>query len=47
MSFDDWCSQNRLTDAERAELVWFLATLRMRRTLEVLLSEPERKWLVL
>lgn len=47
MTFDEWCSQFRLTDKERAELVWFLATLRMRRTLEALIVQPRQEWIIL
>lgn len=36
-SFDEWCGQFTLTDAERRELVYFLAAFRYRRTIETLM----------
>lgn len=36
MTFDEFCAQFTLTSEERAELVWHLAALRFRKTLELL-----------
>jgi hypothetical protein len=38
MRFDDFCKRWRCTDDEREELVWYLAFLRMRRTVAKLMS---------
>lgn len=40
MTFNELFSEHRLTPAERAELVWFLAQHRARKTVEALLPEP-------
>jgi len=37
MTFDEFCGQFTLTAEERAALVWHLAGLRFRKTLEALL----------
>ncbi len=39
-TFDEVCSDHRVTASERADLVWFLATFRMRKTVETLLPGP-------
>lgn len=36
MTFDAFCAQFTLTDAERDALAWHLATFRMQRTYEAL-----------
>ena len=41
MSFDELFAEHRITEQERAELVWFLAQFRMKATLKALLPE---KW---
>ena len=43
MTFDELFAEYRLTDKERAELVWFLAQRRMRKTLEALLLKEAPK----
>lgn len=40
MTFDEFFREHRLTAAERTDLVYFLAAMRMRKTLERLLSTP-------
>ena len=47
MTFDELFAGHRLTPDERAELVWFLAMFRARRTIQVLLGTPVPKWMVL
>jgi hypothetical protein len=39
MTFDELFSEHTLTDAERRELVYFLAAFRMRKTIERLLPQ--------
>lgn len=39
MTFDEFFREHRLTEAERRELIYFLATLRFRNTIERLLPQ--------
>ena len=41
MTFDELFAEHRLTAAERAELVRFLALLRYERTIKVLTAKPQ------
>ena len=43
MTFDEFLSEHKLTKRERELLVWHLATLRARKTVEALLTIRSRK----